>query len=127
MKKPSDTDAPHAPDTLPPGIHKLTLTPDFIRECVEEYQREKPDLGTVYTARLSDYWIDRLPAGLVLVACPICRAPFHGMKAGDFALVAVFRHRAEKIPGASIVFTFPICPACARKEAPVLAAEIYLD
>jgi hypothetical protein len=101
------------------------LTPDFIRECVEEYQRDKPDLGRRYTARLTPYQIDRLPPGIVLVACPVCGASFHGMKAGDFALVAVFSFRAEKIPGASIVFTFPVCPTCARKEAPALAAEIY--
>jgi len=110
-----------------PHVYTLDLTPENIRELVAEYEREKPDLGRRFTDRLTPYQIDRLPPGIVLVGCPVCGAAFSAfnVKGGDFALVAVFSFRAEKLPGARVVFTFPVCPLCAWKEAPALAAEVY--
>jgi len=108
-----------------PHISRVDLSPENVAACIAEYERARPDLGELYTVRLSPFWIDRIPAGIALVRCPVCRARFAGMKAGDSALVAVFSHSAGKMPGAAIVLTYPICQACAVKEAPALAGEIY--
>jgi len=107
-----------------PYVYQIDLTPETVRECVADYQANRPDLGDLFTDRLSPYRIDRVPAGSVFLRCPVCRAELH-TRTGELVLVAEFRFRAEKLPGMSAVMTFPVCQACAFCQAPDLAAEVY--
>lgn len=109
-----------------PSVYQVELTPETVTELLEEYQAAgRPDLGRQTAVRVTAYQIDRIPAGSVLIRCPVCNAP-HTAKPGDFALLAVFRFSVERVPD-SVLMPFWVCPACAKREAPNLAAEIYTE
>lgn len=119
---------PQAPlAARPPALvfgHELDTLPENVAALLAAYEGRRPDLGEIRPARLSDYWIDRIPPGARPLPCPVCRRTLTATKAGDFTLAAVFTFRADKLPGLNAVATFTLCPACARTEAPALAAEI---